>query len=148
MRRVVVWVIVCALCGLLGFILAGGLHLERRTLKNSPELYQALTRASGLKITDVHCEINGPGMLKNGAHVYPETRVGDFIAGYLYWSENVRSRGFGGRVSCAGGDPVRKCSWSFGDIETSEGWGRTLNFEYDTKAGAVVPSSLQCIDVP
>lgn len=110
----------------------------------SNDIFQALVRASSLPVPkqQLSCEVAGS---RNGVE-YRDTKVGDYIAAYLRWSQD-RTRHSSSSLSCEG-DAVKKCTWVFGESKSNEGWNRFLRFDYNPTTKSVVPDSLECIDVP
>lgn len=137
------------------FLLLGGLGAcyfsmardEKSLLPpESNDIFQALVRASSLSVPkqQLSCEVAGS---RNGVE-YRDTKVGDYIAAYLRWSQD-RTRHSSSSLSCEGdADAVKKCTWVFGESKSNEGWNRFLRFDYNPTTKSVVPDSLECIDVP
>ena len=141
--------LVALLIGLLTVCLLAGCQAgapsappENRAISN------ALTKASALVIPqkEVHCEVAGPARTGNDATIYPETRVSDFMAAYLAWSQQRTKHGVT-LLECEGG-PLRHCVWRFGESKTAESWTTILRFDYDASSHAIVPQSLSCSTVP
>ncbi len=72
--------------------------------------------------------------------------IGDFIASYVQWSHG-HDRRMQSSLDCED-DPLASCVWVFGESKASEGWGRFLRFQYDRRSQAIIPETLECIDVP
>lgn len=140
---------VVLLIGLLtGCLLAGCQTDSSSVPPENRAVFNALTRATAVVILqkEVHCEVAGPGKSVNGATVYPETRVSDFLAAYLVWSQQ-RTKHSVTVLECEGG-ALRHCVWRFGESKTAESWTSILRFDYDVSSHAIVPQSLGCSSVP
>jgi len=116
--------------------------------QESNDIFRALVLASGLPIPKqhLHCEVAGASKSTSEGIEYPDTKLSDYITSYLSWSQK-RTINSSDSLSCED-SKMKKCTWVFGESKSSEGWGRFLKFEYNPTTKSVVPSSLECLDVP
>ena len=147
MNRLALIIGIFLLGGLIGYYFSAPQQASSLPPESS-DIFQALVTASSLPVPKQHssCEVAGPS--KSGAEgmEYPDTKVGDYIAAYLRWSQD-RTRHSSSSLSCEG-DAIKKCTWVFGESKSNEGWNRFLRFDYNPITKSVVPDSLECIDVP
>lgn len=139
---------VFVLGGLIGYWLSSQRPTGSAPSQDHDAIFQALVRASALSIpkAQVHCEVAGPSITTDQGAVRLDTKLGDYIASYLAWSQH-RTRDGSSNLACEGND-ILKCTWQFGEAKASEGWERYLVFEYNAKTSSIIQDSLECVDVP
>ena len=134
--------------GLGGYWLASLQPAVSEPVQDHGAIFRALVLASHLPIPkdQVHCEVAGPSVTTDKGAVRLDTKLGDYIASYLAWSQ-LQTKGSSSSLTCEG-DAILKCTWRFGEAKANEGWDRLLTFEYNAETTSIIPGSLACVDVP
>ena len=134
--------------GLGGYWLSSLQPAGSESVQDHGAIFRALVLASDLPIPKdkVHCEVAGPSVTTDKGAVRLDTKLGDYIASYLAWSQQ-QTKDSSSSLTCEG-NAIRKCTWQFGEAKANEGWDRLLTFEYNAGTEAIIPSSLACVDVP
>jgi hypothetical protein len=110
----------------------------------------ALARMASVKVPKqgLHCEVGGPGDMRGKEIKYKPVTVGAIFADYAAWAlswgdTHVQS------FSCKGTKPLT-CEWVYGQKESpkSPAWSLLIKYQYDPEKQAVIPQSLNCIQVP